>query len=600
MHTAIPVRRILTFHWRSAWRYPGLVVGCLLSVPLTVLVETVLPPLIVANVLNRLASGDFEPGRMWASFSTSLLGYGLVVFLGHVVTWRVADYFLWRLEARVQRDLAQRCFSHLVGQSADFHANNFGGSLVSQTSKLLGSYVRIADTTLFQTLPLIWTIGGIVVIMSIQAPLFALTLAAFSVVFVGCAMTVSRPVRRIGAEHAANNSKESGTLADAISNVMVVKSFARERFERERFARVSERTHDSLLRLSRAHMRQMAWFGGLISAISFGALVIATHGVVSLGAQVGTLFLIVNYTLLAVEQLFEFSNSGLRTYNRAFGDAVDMIAILERESEVRDPAEPEPSRISAGEIRFDRVTFRHAGARDALFEGLDLRIEPGERVGLVGHSGAGKTSFTRLLLRFSDLDGGRILLDGQDIAQITQADLRDAIAYVPQEPLLFHRSISENIAYGKLDATPAQIELAAARANATQFVDGLPDGFDTLVGERGVKLSGGQRQRIAIARAMLKNAPVLLLDEATSALDSDSEALIQDALWRLMQGRTTVVIAHRLSTIQRMDRIIVLDEGRIVETGSHRELLDNPGGIYTSFWARQSGGFLEGDQLTPA
>jgi ATP-binding cassette, subfamily B, bacterial len=310
--------------------------------------------------------------------------------------------------------------------------------------------------------------------------------------------------------------------------------------------------------------------------------------------------LIVNYTLLAVEQLFEFSNSGLRTYNRAFGDAVDMIAILERESEVRDPAEPEPSRISAGEIRFDRVTFRHAGARDALFEGLDLRIEPGERVGLVGHSGAGKTSFTRLLLRFSDLDGGRILLDGQDIAQITQADLRDAIAYVPQEPLLFHRSISENIAYGKLDATPAQIELAAARANATQFVDGLPDGFDTLVGERGVKLSGGQRQRIAIARAMLKNAPVLLLDEATSALDSDSEALIQDALWRLMQGRTTVVIAHRLSTIQRMDRIIVLDEGRIVETGSHRELLDNPGGIYTSFWARQSGGFLEGDQLTPA
>jgi ATP-binding cassette, subfamily B, bacterial len=597
---SVPIARTLRFHWRSAWRYPGLVVGALLSVPLTVLVDTVLPPLIVADVLNRLAAGDFQPGRLWASFGSDLVAYAVVVLLGNVVAWRVTDWFLWRLEARVQRDTAQRVFDHLMGQSADFHANTFGGSLVSQTGKLLGSYVRIADTTVFQALPLTCVIGGVVAVMSVKAPLFALALGAFAVVFVGCAVFVSRPVRRIGGEHAANSSAESGTLADAVSNVMAVKAFARERHEAERFARVTGRTHDSLLRLCGAHMRQMTWFGLLISAISVGALAIATGGVVSGGAQVGTLFLIVNYTLLAVDQLFEFANSGLRTYNRAFGDATDMIDVLEREASVQDPAEPEPSRIRAGAVRFDRVTFRHAGASRTLFDGLDLDIAPGERVGLVGHSGAGKTSITRLLLRFSDLQGGRVLLDGQDIARVAQADLREAVAYVPQEPLLFHRSIRENIAYGRLDAQPEEIELAAVRANVAEFVAGLPDGFETLVGERGVKLSGGQRQRIAIARAMLKDAPVLLLDEATSALDSESEALIQDALWTLMEGRTAIVIAHRLSTVQRMDRIVVLDDGRVAESGSHAELLADPDGIYASFWARQSGGFLDDGRLARA
>jgi ATP-binding cassette subfamily B protein len=597
---AIPIARILRFHWRAAWRYPGLVVGCLLAAPLTVLVDTILPPLIVSDVLNRLSTGDYQRNQLWTSFSTDLIAYAVVVFLGTIVTWRIVDYFLWRLEGRVQRDLAQRCFGHLIGQSADFHANTFGGALVSQTTKLMGSYIRIADTTVLQLLRLVCVLGSIVAIMAAKAPLFAVILALFSVVYVVIAVFVSHPVRRIGAEHAVTESAQTGNLADAIANVMAVKSFARERYERQRFAEATARTHDSLLRLSGAHMRQMAWFGGLTGLVSIGAFAVATDGVVSGGAEVGTMFLIVNYTISAVRQLFEFSNSGLRNYNRACGDAADMIEILERKSDVRDPTEPLRSRIEAGEVRFKDVTFRHAGARDTLFDGLNLRIRSGERVGLVGHSGAGKTSFTRLLLRFSDLDSGRILIDGQDISRITQADLRAAIAYVPQEPLLFHRSISENIAYGRPEADQAEIELAATRANVTEFVRALPSGFDTLVGERGIKLSGGQRQRIAIARAMLKDAPILLLDEATSALDSDSEVLIQDALWTLMEGRTTIVIAHRLSTIQKMDRIIVLDDGRIVEMGAHNELLDNPAGVYASFWAHQSGGFLVGNSLSRA
>jgi ATP-binding cassette subfamily B protein len=559
---------------------------------LTVTVNNVLPPLIVTDVLNRLARHDYVTGQMWTSFGPSLIAYAVVLILAGAFTWRIVDFFAWRLEGRVQRDLAQRCFGRLIGQSADFHANTFGGSLVSQTNKLLSSYIRIADTTIFQLLPLVCLLTGIVSIMVPRAPLYSVLLAAFSFLYIVAAVYLSGPVRREGGRHSVAESAQTGSLADAVTNVMAIKSFAGEQYEQERFNAVTTRTHDSLMRLSRTHMRQTAYFGGLTSTIGVVALVVAVYAVVSLGAQVGTVFLIVSYTASVVQQLFAFSNSSLRAYNRAFGDASEMIATLALDSSVQDPRRPQPVLVAAGEIVFDHVVFQHAGASKPLFNGFSLRIEPGEKVGLVGHSGAGKSSFTRLLLRFSDVQGGRILLDGQDIAEITQHDLHASIAYVPQEPLLFHRSIRENIAYGNRGADFDQIERVAADANVTEFVSALPAGFDTLVGERGVKLSGGQRQRIAIARAMLKNAPILVLDEATSALDSESEVLIQDALWRLMQGRTTIVIAHRLSTIQRMDRIVVLDDGQIAETGSHHQLLDRPEGIYASFWAHQSGGFL--------
>jgi ATP-binding cassette, subfamily B, bacterial len=274
------------------------------------------------------------------------------------------------------------------------------------------------------------------------------------------------------------------------------------------------------------------------------------------------------------------------------GDARDMVEILKIEAEVKDPQKPQKVRIGHGEIKFQSVQFQHSGSDEAIFEDFNLDISAGEKVGLVGHSGSGKTTFTRLLLRFSDIDGGKILIDGQSISAITQADLRKNIAYVPQEPLLFHRTISENIAYGNGKASNKEVETAAKSSHAAEFIEKLPNGYETLVGERGVKLSGGQRQRIAIARAMLKDAPILMLDEATSSLDSESEKYIQDALWKLMEGRTAIVIAHRLSTIQRMDRIVVLDDGQVVEQGTHKELLD-AGGTYARLWAHQSGGFLE-------
>lgn len=585
-------KQTIQYFWSHARKYPKHIIGLAIGIPITVLVNNILPPIILANVLNRLSKHDFQPHRVWASFGPDLVGYGLLALAGSTVGWRFVDWLDWRLEGNVERDIAREVFDHLMKQSATFHANHFGGSMVSQSSKLMGSYIRFADATVFQVLPLLFSLLFIAIVLGSRSILYAVVMLLFAAGYIGSSFYVTRPVRKRLAEQAARESAQTGVLADAITNVMAIKSFAGSDNENRRFAKATNRTRHGLLSMLHDHMRQQSYFSAFMSTMSAAALVMAVVGVVVYGANIATVFLILNYTTSLVGQLFQFSNNVLRTYNRALGDASDMIEILGITPEIRDPAEPEAVKISRGRIAFEDVTFQHDGSDDALFSKLSLRITPGEKVGLVGHSGSGKTTFTRLLLRFSDIQGGAIRIDGQDIANIRQDDLRRHIAYVPQEPLLFHRSISENISYGDPTADQQTIEAVAKMASAHAFISALPHGYDTLVGERGVKLSGGQRQRIAIARAMLKNAPILVLDEATSALDSESEVLIQGALWKLMEGRTAIVIAHRLSTIQKMDRIIVLDEGQIVEEGSHKDLIAH-NGTYAKLWAHQSGGFIE-------
>jgi ATP-binding cassette, subfamily B, bacterial len=584
---------VLNYYWQCVCKYPRRIVGLALAVPLTVLINAYLPSLILANVLSRLSQHHFS-GDLWASFGTQITLYAILLITG-IAMWRVVDWFTWHLEQDVQRDIAQHVFRHLLSRSADFHANNFSGSLVSHTNKLLSSYVRTADTTIYQVYPMLSGFVIAIIILAPRAPLFAAALGVFSLLYMSAAFIVSRPVRRLGNAHATYESKQTGYLADAIGNAMVIKSFAHTEYEEKRFARATNDTHSHLRKFMSAHQKQMSTLGFMNRTISATSLLLAVVAVMKFDANIATVFLIFNYTSFSVEQLFTFANNSLRNYNRSIGDAADMVATLAEEVEIQDPVSPQKLNMPHGAITFKDVTFTHNGAEDAVFKDLNLHIKSGEKIGLVGHSGSGKTTFTRLLMRFSDIQSGQILIDDQDISKVTQSDLHGRIAYVPQEPLLFHRTIRENIAYGKLDASAAEIEEAARMASAHDFITVLPQGYDTLVGERGVKLSGGQRQRVAIARAMLKDAPMLALDEATSALDSESEVLIQKALWKLMEGRTAIVIAHRLSTIQKMDRIIVLDNGAIVEQGSHKELIANKNGTYAKLWAHQSGGFIEDD-----
>ena len=413
---------------------------------------------------------------------------------------------------------------------------------------------------------------------------------AFVVVYSTISIITYVKTQDVDNELATAENKQTGQLADSITNVLSVKSYAREKFERTRFSKSTKNTHDATLKVAKVSNLRNFGLNVINTATFVGSLIliIAAHNLFGLSLA-DTIFL---YTLTNTLTSRIWSlNHILRVTNRAFGNAKEMTEILDLPYIVDDKTD-KPLKIKDSTIEISHIDFQHDNKKNKLFEDFSLTIAAGESVGLVGISGSGKTTLTKLLLRFADVDRGAIFVDGQDIRDVTQESLRKAIAYVPQESSLFHRSIKENIAYGKPDATDEEIIKAAKLANADEFIKDLPDKYETLVGERGVKLSGGQRQRIAIARAILKNAPILVLDEATSALDSESEAYIQDALKNLMQNRTSLVIAHRLSTVANLDRIIVLDKGKIIEQGTHEELLKLHG-AYEKLWSRQSGAFRD-------
>lgn len=589
------VKAVFGFYIQHYRAYPRYLTGLLLFVPLAVLLNGIFPQLVLANVIGRISQHKYVPHEVWHSFGPQLLLYmGLLV--GGMLAWRAVDFFAWRLEGKVTKDVAERVLDYMLKQSTDFHANNFSGSLVSNANKLHSAYIRLTDTSLFQVYPMLIGIISATIILLPRAPFYVALLLIFSAFFIAASFQISKPVRKFGAETAANESRETGFLADAITNVVAIKSFARGEYERRRFARATSATNKSLMKLAGASQRQMNSLGTISRLMSGASLLIAVIGVLVFDINIATVFLIFTYTSTIADQLFSFGNQSLRNYNRSIGDTYEFIQTLSQEPEVVDPSEPEKSLIKDGAVSFRHVVFDHdnkdGGKGSTLFSDFNLDIKPGEKIGLVGHSGGGKTTLTKLILRFMDVDDGEIVIDGQNIARLRQDDLRRSITYVPQEPLLFHRTLAENISYGKPEASQQAIIKAAKLAHAHEFISELPDKYETLVGERGVKLSGGQRQRIAIARAMLKDAPILVLDEATSALDSESEKLIQDALWKLMEGRTAIVIAHRLSTIQRMDRIVVLEDGKIAEEGDHKKLLAQKG-VYAMLWAHQSGGFLE-------
>jgi ATP-binding cassette subfamily B protein len=548
---------------------------------------TTIAPIFVSQLLTNIANGS-------ATLNSSigiLIGYALVLFFGDVVSIRFTIAMAFIAETKMQSAVATRVFKHLSNKSLGFHANKMSGGIVSDASKLNGSIERFWDTLIFTAVPIVTTIIAVCVALSFILWPFAIAIGILSVIIIVIIAKSQTSIAPISRQVAEKSSAMTAYFADAISNIAAVKAFAREKTELDKYQELIGEWRQVNMKEMKKVLLITGSFGMMMTIMNLCAFVAAIIATEYHVASIGIIYLIISYTLNVVSSLWEVSNT-TRNYIRILGDAGPMISTLDEQIELEDTKNPEKSKIHDGHVKFDSIFFTHKDNSQALFDNFSLDVKAGERIGLVGKSGSGKTSLTRLLLRFSDVDAGNITIDSQNITDISQDDLHRAIAYVPQEPMLFHRTLRENIAYGKADASEDEIIKVAEQANAMDFINNLPKGLDTAVGERGVKLSGGQRQRIAIARAMLKDAPILVLDEATSALDSENEKLIQDALWELMKGRTSIVIAHRLSTIARLDRIIVLDEGKIIEQGSHAELLAN-NKIYAKLWAHQSGGFIK-------
>ncbi|MFG6196092.1 ABC transporter ATP-binding protein [Nonomuraea sp. JJY05] len=551
-----------------------------------------LAPLAVAGLVGHLAGGG--EGSV-AALLPYVLGFGALL-LGGEVLWRIGLHFLNRTDARGIERLGVVGMDELLAKDAAFFHNNFAGSLTKRVLGFSSRFEDFADLLTFSIMAKLVPLIFASVVLWQYHPLLVLVLVGLIIV---TGVLVAPLIRRRQAmvdDREAAKVLVSGHVADVLANMETVRAFAAEgREATEHRARIAEQQRLTLRSWDYGNLRVdtvVAPISVLTSAIGL-LLAVALRG----GLGVEAIVVVFSYYSNTISIMFEF-NQIYRRIESVLTEAAQFTELLLVPPTVLDPADPQPLRPADSSVRFERVRFAHDGAAP-LFEGLDLDIPSGTKIGLVGQSGGGKTTLTRLLLRLMDVDAGRILIGGQDITRLRQADLRSLIAYVPQEPAMFHRSVRDNIAFARPGASDAEILAAARAAHVTEFAESLPDGFDTLVGERGVKLSGGQRQRLALARAILRDAPILLLDEATSALDSESELLVQEALWHLMRDRTALVVAHRLSTVVRMDRLVVLNRGRIVEQGSHGELLQTDG-PYARLWRHQSGGFLVDDDRSIA
>jgi ATP-binding cassette subfamily B protein len=584
---ASALRLVLRRYAAQVRRRPAIAIPALILPGLGDILTFYMPPLVIARLLGSFARDE----RLSVSQLTPYVLSFAAVWLGGEVIWRVAGLLMARAEIRGMQALYIDAMDELLAKDLSFFHNNFAGSLTKRALGFAKRFEDVFDVLAFSVVGNLLPLGFAAVVLWSYSPLLVAVLigmlaGTFSIVF----PLIRRRQRLVDMREAASNVL-AGHVADSIANAEAVRAFAREPDE----ARIHSR---NVLDLGAKTLRSWDYQNLRVDTITAPmhvltntlGLIVALWTAGATGASLEAVFITFSYYTSATRVMWEF-NRIYRNLETAVTDAAQFTELLLDPPLVADAGNAEPLTPRDFGVELQNVTFRYSPAQRPLFDRLSLTIEPGAKFGLVGRSGGGKTTLTRLLLRFMDVESGQILIGGQTIDRVPQSSLRSAIGYVPQDPSMFHRTVADNIRFGRPDASDAEVRHAAHLAHAAEFIDALPAGYQTLVGERGVKLSGGQRQRVAIARAILKNAPILILDEATSSLDSESEALIQDALWTLMANRTAIVIAHRLSTVRGMDQLVVLEHGRIVEQGSHDVLLEH-GGIYAALWAHQSGGFL--------
>jgi ATP-binding cassette subfamily B protein len=580
---------VLRIYIRASLRYPGTLFLIVLGT-LGMQAAAVIGPLYLRDFIDSLSSGAHTEAIAVSLFG--ILTMYAVVVVGGWIARRVQMLSKMNIEAKVMTDLSDSAFSHLIRHSHDFFINNFAGTLTRRVSRYSRAYEQVLDSVMDNFFPtMLFAIGSIVVLF-MRNTWLGLALLVWVILFLIIQIILTRWRHPLRVARAAEDSRVTGALSDAISNHSTTTLFAAEKYETAFFNSIVQSWRNITLRSWKADAWTQAIQGALAIAVEIGllggAILLWQKGLLT----VGDFVLIQVYILGLIDQIWNIGNTLRRLYD-AFADASEMVDIIDLPYAIEDAPGARPLEMRGGQIGFNDVSFLFIADRPVLTH-LSLSVRAGEKVALVGPSGAGKTTVTKLLLRLYDPSSGSITIDEQNISTVTQESLRQAISFVPQEPILFHRTLRDNIRYGKQDASEDEVIEAAKKAHCHEFISALPEAYDTFVGERGVKLSGGERQRVAIARAILKNAPILILDEATSSLDSESEALIQDALAKLMQGKTVIAIAHRLSTIMKMDRIIVMEGGRAVLTGSHQQLIAQDHNLYKKLWEIQAGGFLAG------
>lgn len=593
--TVFAVMAFLTSHWRRELRLVLLIAA---TMGLSTVADLLLPVL-----SGRLVDAVSLPGHSRTqAVQEAIRALGWMTGLGLVLisSRHVAFIGVSHLTTRVMSRVASDSFWRVTRMSTEWHANNFAGSLVRRITRGMWAIDLLDDTLLLSLFPALLALTGSAVVLGTHWISMGLLVAFSALVFIAVSAWLSlgyvAPSARLSN---AQDTRIGGALADAITCNAVVKSFGAEDREDSRLAHTltkwRSRTFRSWVLGTRSGTAQLTLLLLLRTSVIGYGLLLWWRGLATAGDLT---FVLTSYFI--VHGYLRDIGHHVASLQRGVNEMEDVVTLRTQPLGIQDVQGAQSLQVTRGDIHFEDITFRYGGHRTPLFSEFSVHIRPGERVGLVGHSGSGKTTFVKLLLRLYDVNEGRICIDGQNIALTEQSSVRAQLALVPQEPILFHRSLAENIAYGRPNASLQEIEQAAALASADGFIRRQPKGYQTLVGERGVKLSGGERQRIALARAFLANAPVLILDEATSSLDSESEAAIQSAMERLMSGRTSIVIAHRLSTVRMLDRILVFDAGRIVEEGSHDELIRRSGGIYRNLFEKQALGLVpEHERLQP-